>query len=259
MTKIYEGITAIVETVRVGEDELQAVRGPDGEGYVVVKRMCEVLGIDHKTQREKLQSATWAVGGLIPSTGPDGKNYECFCLHVKSVPMWLATIDANRVSEHVRQKLVVFQREAADALYAWATGSRTTATLNLRDITQLAPFALQLTQIVMDQQRWINEAKPKVEGYAELVEAQGIKCLQDCGKALKMQPNKFIELLVSQGYLFRRGPDRTLLPYQHYIDQGLFEVRNHVVGGHARMQTFVTQKGMDYFWRKFSGSQLRLA
>lgn len=37
--------------------------------------------------------------------------------------MWLATINESKVSEVVRPKLVVYQRDAADALYRYVTGS----------------------------------------------------------------------------------------------------------------------------------------
>lgn len=96
-------------------ESVQAVE--DGEAvWVVVKRVSEALGIDHDSQRQKLASKPWAVTVLITATGPDGKNYESFCVALDSLPMWLATIDANRVKPEARFKLVAYQKECARVL-----------------------------------------------------------------------------------------------------------------------------------------------
>jgi hypothetical protein len=64
-----------VEVVRIGDDEVAAVRGADGQGYAVVRRMCEALGVDDDAQRVKLKNAVWAVTRTIKATAEDGKNY----------------------------------------------------------------------------------------------------------------------------------------------------------------------------------------
>lgn len=94
---------------------LEAIR--DGEDlWVSVRRVCEALEVSSNNQIEKLKSAPWAVNRNIISTGPDGKNYRAFHIHVKSLPLWLATIDAGRVKDNVRPKLAAFQTECANAL-----------------------------------------------------------------------------------------------------------------------------------------------
>jgi hypothetical protein len=40
--------------------ELLRIRGEAGEGYLVVRRVCEVLGLDSAGQWTKLQKARWA-------------------------------------------------------------------------------------------------------------------------------------------------------------------------------------------------------
>ncbi|SRX93605.1 putative phage antirepressor [Bifidobacterium longum subsp. infantis ATCC = JCM 1222 = DSM 20088] [Mycobacterium shimoidei] len=88
----------------------------DGEPFVALKPMCEALGIDHRSQRAKLDQAKWAVGVMITATGSDGKTYRMYGLHADCIPMWLATIAVNRVTEHARPVLIAYQREAARAL-----------------------------------------------------------------------------------------------------------------------------------------------
>lgn len=96
-------------------DVIEATK--DGRGvWVPLRRPCEALGIDPDGQRRKLQGKPWAVTEMISATGPDGKLYEMFALHLDCLPMWLATIDAKRVKEEMRPKLELYQREAAKVL-----------------------------------------------------------------------------------------------------------------------------------------------
>lgn len=110
------------EVVKIGNDEVDAIRDKSGDGWVVVRRVCEVLGIASNNQVIKLKKAPWAVSMQIISTGPDGKEYEHFCLSVDSTPMWLATIQSARVNPKIKPKLIQFQKLAAKALADWAYG-----------------------------------------------------------------------------------------------------------------------------------------
>ena len=97
-------------------DELWAVKDEDGRGFAVLRRMCEMLGLDNSSQLAKLKGKPWAVVVEIATTGPDGKKYATSCLDVESVPMWLATIDARKVNDAARPMLLALQCEARDVL-----------------------------------------------------------------------------------------------------------------------------------------------
>lgn len=107
--------TSMIEVVGFQGDALQAVR--EGEQvWVVVKRVCEALGITDQGQAVKLKAKPWAVTTMIVATGPDGRNYESFCLSLDSLPMWLAGIEPGRVRPEAREKLIAYQRECARVL-----------------------------------------------------------------------------------------------------------------------------------------------
>src|SRR5262249_27729552 len=110
--------------VTVCGEELDACH--DGEHiWVSVRRVCEVLDISSNMQVEKLKKKPWAVTMFNISTGPDGKNYETFCISHRSLPMWLATIEPSRSSSSTLQgKLVRFQNEAAEVLADHFLGKR---------------------------------------------------------------------------------------------------------------------------------------
>lgn len=96
-------------------EQLQAVQF-DGKEWAALRPICDAIGIDSKAQRRKLHSKPWAVGVMMTSTGSDGKNYEMFMVDRRTLTMWLATIDTNRVADEARPVLEAFQNEAADAL-----------------------------------------------------------------------------------------------------------------------------------------------
>ncbi len=91
----------------------------DGKPYVALKPMCEALGIDVESQRRKLRSRSWTVAVQATATGSDGKSYEMTMIDRRTMTMWLATIDENRVAEAARPTVRAFQAEAADALDAY--------------------------------------------------------------------------------------------------------------------------------------------
>lgn len=93
-------------------DEIECVQREDGV-WISLRRACESVGVDFASQTTKLRAKPWATVAMITTVAEDGKNREFFCLHLDSVPMWLATIEPSRVAEGVREKLIAYQREAA--------------------------------------------------------------------------------------------------------------------------------------------------
>ncbi len=77
----------------------------DGRPWLVLKRACEQLGLQPHGQLEKLRAASWAVTQIICATGPDGKTREMACLAAEHVPMWLAGLNANKLSPELRPKI----------------------------------------------------------------------------------------------------------------------------------------------------------
>lgn len=91
----------------------------DGKVWVSVRRMCEALEVDPDAQRKRLadvERSPWACTVMMAVHDTTGRRQDAFCLDLDSVPMWLATIDSSRVASHLREKIVLFQREAAKAL-----------------------------------------------------------------------------------------------------------------------------------------------
>lgn len=90
-----------------------------GKPFVALKPMCEALGIDAWTQQRKLNGKSWATTSMMTAVAADGKPREMFMIDRRTMTMWLATIDENRVAEAALPTVRAFQAEAADALDAY--------------------------------------------------------------------------------------------------------------------------------------------
>ncbi|MHC9554018.1 phage antirepressor N-terminal domain-containing protein [Corynebacterium diphtheriae] len=91
----------------------------DGTEWAAARHICDALGIEWGAQRNKLKGKSWATVLLIDTVGADGKQREMSMVDRRTLTMWLATIDTNRVNEAARPTLEAYQLEAANALDAY--------------------------------------------------------------------------------------------------------------------------------------------
>jgi hypothetical protein len=149
-----------ITTIRFDGDNLQTVH--EGERvWVVVKRVCEALGVDYGAQHKRLSDAVsspWATVSLTETVAEDGKTRELFCVDLDTLPMWLATIAIKRVAKdkpEAREKLIAYQKECARVLRDHFFG-RAPAQADLAAIAavvsqvvsaQLAPVVAALTAL----------------------------------------------------------------------------------------------------------------
>lgn len=93
--------------------------------YVPVKPICQALGIDHDSQRQRINRhyilASTAV--TLTAVAADSKDREMLCLPLEFAYGWLFTIDANLVAESRRETVASYQRECYEALYRHFAGS----------------------------------------------------------------------------------------------------------------------------------------
>lgn len=152
-----------------GADDLMAAQF-DGREWASLRHMCDSLGIDYVTQLRKLKGRSWATVGQKPMVAADGKVREMALVDSKTIPMWLATIDENRVSVEARPKLIAYQREARDALDSY---------FNKRLVAAPAVNQFDVLRAAIDQieaaQRQAEEAKAiavKTEARLDAIEGK---------------------------------------------------------------------------------------
>mgnify|MGYP002653600701 CR=1 FL=1 len=109
-----------LETITFHGDDL-LVTEIDGKPHVVLKPAFEAIGLDANRQIANLRAQAWATTAVTAVVAADGRTREMVTSDLRSFLMQLATIPASRVAEHVRPKLIEYQREVADVIEAHFT------------------------------------------------------------------------------------------------------------------------------------------
>lgn len=101
-------------------DSVQSVQ-VDGEPYVVFRPLVESIGLGYGSQTQKLAGKSWASVTKIVTVGSNGSQREMTAINLKTLTMWLATIDEDRVNETSRPLVVAYQSEVAEAIESYFT------------------------------------------------------------------------------------------------------------------------------------------
>ena len=117
LTKGKNQISDDIVEVPFNGSMMIAKRFDDGEIYTALKPICENIGIAYSGQWERLNRTPWATIRMIRTVGADGKHRDMVAVNRKTLTMWLATIDTNRLrDEQAHKNVTVYQQEAAEAL-----------------------------------------------------------------------------------------------------------------------------------------------
>lgn len=97
----------------------------DGEIFVPIKPICDAIGIDVDAQRNKLNADDFfnSTTAIITAVAADDKEREMYCIRLRDVYGWLATINPGKVAPEAREIVTRYRRECYDVLYEHFTGS----------------------------------------------------------------------------------------------------------------------------------------
>lgn len=111
-------------------------------------------------------------------------------------------------------------------------------------------LAADQADLIEEQNKKIQEDKPKVEYYNIVKETKHGINIGNFAKSIDWKPNKLFEWLRKNQYLFNRNGEN--IPYQKYIDAGFFEVLQHADKNSKRIYStpLITGKGQIYFTNK---------
>lgn len=197
-----------------------AQRFDDGEIYTALKPICENIGIAFNGQRERLNRTPWAVVRMIRTTGADGKQYDMLAVSRKTLTMWLATIDTNRLNdEQARRNVTAYQQEAAEALdkYFNEGGAiRVSDADSDEDIMARAVLVAQKTierknQQLQAKDNQIKELEPKAKALDDFTNIPDALLVRDAAKLLSNDSNIQIgehelrQWLVDNGWIYRQS------------------------------------------------------
>lgn len=197
-----------------------AQRFDDGEIYTALKPICENIGIDFNGQKQRLERTPWATMCVIHTVAADGKNRDMTAISRKTLTMWLATIDTNRLSdEQARHNVTVYQQEAAEALdkYFNEGGAiRVSDADSDEDIMARAVLVAQKTierknQQLQAKDEQIRELEPKAKALDDFTNVPDALLVRDAAKLLSNNSNIQIgehelrQWLVDNGWIYRQS------------------------------------------------------
>lgn len=214
-----------------------------GKIYVGVRWVCKSLGLSKgqmQHERERIHMDLVLSKGerkiVLPT---DGGIQEVLCLELDYLPLWLAKINANILkSPETKKKLVQYQLRAKDVLANAFVKDAEQATQSSSIIPQTYSAALRLAANLQEK---IEALEPKAEQYDQFMEARGFQTMNHVAKSLGTGRNRMMRFLRVRGVFMM---DNT--PYQRYINQGLFAVKQRVIMGRPCVQPFASPKGIAF-------------
>jgi prophage antirepressor-like protein len=238
-----------------GDSKTRIVTGNDGEPRWVAKDVAETLEIVWQGTKSIIHvPEEWRGVSSVPT--PPGIQ-EMATLTEQGLYFFLARSDkpkalpfqkwiAGEVIPSIRKTgSYSIPRTYADALEAMAKQARQIEEASKRELALIAER---------------DRTNPLARMYRNLANTEGLYTFSLAAKAIyntideRIGRNRLTEWLRSEGYI--RANDE-LEPYQAYIEQGLFKVKlmqytNKAGKECTRSQTFISQKGLDYFARKLN-------
>lgn len=139
----------------------------DGEIFVPIKPICDAIGIDVDAQRNKLNADDFfnSTTAIITAVAADDKEREMYCIRLRDVYGWLATINPGKVASEAREIVTRYRRECYDVLYEHFTGSmrRTIETNNAEiELLQQIDSAISREKEVKSDRKKAEEALGKL-------------------------------------------------------------------------------------------------
>lgn len=125
----------------------------NGKNYVAMKPIVEGMGLDWEKQLLRMQSHPVLKDELSPIRGvvaEDGKQREMMCLPENRLQFWMAIINPLKVKESIRDKVVTYQKEAADVLHNAFTKGVADTNMRVLAIDSKRAMARVMTDIKQD-------------------------------------------------------------------------------------------------------------
>lgn len=229
-----------IKEVCFNGDKLVVVRDcNDGKTYVGIRWICEALGLQYRKQVDKLKKHEALVKGMsvraLPSSG--GIQYT-LCIELDFLPLWLVTISPSKIITATKEKLVEYQLKAKDVLANAFLVDTQQVSSSRYIIPQSHSEALRLAANLQEK---IERDAPKVHMFERFIDSTGYQTMNDVAKSLGEGRNRLMKKLRKLKILMADN-----MPYQRYIEQGLFAAKQRTIMGKACVQPFVTPKGIAF-------------
>ncbi|MGY4696128.1 phage antirepressor N-terminal domain-containing protein [Xylella fastidiosa subsp. sandyi] len=185
------------------------VIGHGGQPYTPMKPIVMGMGMSWQGQHEKLRTneGRWGIKEiLIPSHGGE---QQTICLPLRKLPGWLMTIHPNKLRPELRERVLTYQNECDDVLWAHWSQQQTMGEYTVNpdlEYDQMRSYSKdrkQMEALNTAHSRWISDVRQALES-AGIKEPEFPKGLED-SKAIAT--SALVELLRWHRWVLDFGPD----------------------------------------------------
>ena len=232
--------------------------------YVAVRPICEHLGIAYQAQHRKLSEEGRFDCRILVMVAEDGRQREMLVIERRDLAGWLYGISPKKIGQgrpqHERQQLaallVTYQRESTGLLHEyWVDGQRPQIQTGFQ-IPQTFSEALSLAADLARDREQLVQANalmaPKAQAFDAFLEADGTYKVANAAQLLGTGEKRLFELLRTRKVL-KTGGESHNLPYQDYVERGLFTTRAGTREGSdgpkPTQTTRITPKGLEWIRR----------
>lgn len=166
-------ITVLAQKIVIFYDsQIIAVRDDDEHVYAAINHLCDILDVDARSQRRRIQEhALLAQGYRLGTIETDGGPQQTALILANYIPLWLATMRVSMVKEEFRERLLYLQTQAAQVLWEAFQDGRLTADPTFDELLQqdseaveaykmlTAMVKLARNQIVMEARLDVHEER----------------------------------------------------------------------------------------------------
>lgn len=157
------------------ESEITAVL-IDGKVYASINHMCDALGLNRRGQRQRVERNDVLADGqrvCVIHTLYSGQQ-STYVLRADLVPLWLAGVSTRRLDDDKKQKIIDFQKRAADVLWRAFQRGELTDDLNIEALAAAgdeAAIAHQMAAAVLKLAREHIQLRYQVHDHEQRLEA----------------------------------------------------------------------------------------
>lgn len=131
------------------------------EQLVAIKPICEALGIDWSSQKQRLERDEILASTMVMITtvAADGKEREMCAVPYMFIFGWLFSIDASKVSENAKESVIKYKMECYKALFEHFTEPQTFLKQKQEVMEKKVTEYQECQRRFKDAQKLMNEAK----------------------------------------------------------------------------------------------------
>lgn len=228
---------------QIGDGTIQTVNARDLHAFLGVGKDFSTWVNDRIQQygfveNQDFTTAPQNGGAVYKGGGHNRKEYHLSLDMAKE----LAMVERNDKGKQARQYFIECERRAKANVIDLTTA--------LADPARLRTALLAFTEKVVVLEAKIQEQAPKAQFHDAVADAINCQSVQEIAKVLGTGPNRLFKFLRDEGLLMRDN-----LPYQQYLDAGLFRVveKQYNDGrgeSHTYTRTLVTGRGLAYIQKR---------